>query len=364
MGLLPEIADGVGVDIPTAGHIVSAYALGVVVGAPTLAVLGARLPRKGLLVALMTLFAVAHVALMFMHTYGGVMALRFVCGLPHGAFFGIASLVAASLVAPQRRTQAVANVLLGLTVSNIVGVPVATMLGQRFGWQAAYVVTGVIGVLCVLAMLFWVPAQRASTDGSVLREFSALRRPQVWLALGIGTVGFGGMFSTYSYISPTMQTLGGWSAAAIPFILALYGTGSTVGALLAGRVASRGVLRGIFVLLGAIAVALALFGPAAHSKPLGLVMTFVIGALPSMLVPMLQTRLMDVAHEGQSLAAALNHSTLNLANALGAWLGSLVLAAGLGYEWPSRIGVFLALLGMGVAAWSAALGRRQTATAH
>ncbi|WP_277626733.1 MFS transporter [Arsenicicoccus piscis] len=364
MGLLPEIADGVGVDIPTAGHIVSAYALGVVVGAPTLAVLGARLPRKGLLVALMTLFAVAHVALMFMHTYGGVMALRFVCGLPHGAFFGIASLVAASLVAPQRRTQAVANVLLGLTVSNIVGVPVATMLGQRFGWQAAYVVTGVIGVLCVLAMLAWVPVQRASTDGSVLREFSALRRPQVWLALGIGTVGFGGMFSTYSYISPTMQTLGGWSAAAIPFILSLYGTGSTVGALLAGRVASRGVLRGIFVLLGAIAVALALFGPAAHSKPLGLVMTFVIGALPSMLVPMLQTRLMDVAHEGQSLAAALNHSTLNLANALGAWLGSLVLAAGLGYEWPSRIGVVLALLGMGVAAWSAALGRRQTATAH
>lgn len=358
MGMLPEVARGIGVDIPTAGHLVSAYALGVVVGAPTLAVLGSRLPRRRVLVALMALFAVAHLASLLVTSYWPLMLVRFVAGLPHGAYFGIASLVAASLVDDRRRTQAVSNVLMGLTVANIVGVPAATWLGQALGWQQSYAVVGVLGLVTMAAVSTLVPHQPANPTASVRREFTALRRPQVWLALLIGTVGFGGMFSTYAYISPTLQELGGWSSAAVPWILSLYGLGSTTGAALAGRVARHGILRGIAVLLVLIAILLAVYALLLPYAVVGLAATYALGMLPSMLVPMLQTRLMDVAHEGQSLAAALNHSTLNIANALGAWLGSLVLAAGWGYAWPSRIGVVLAVLGLAVTAWSALLQRR------
>ncbi len=362
MGLLPEIAQGVGISIPTAGHIVSAYALGVVVGAPVLATLGSRMPRKRLLVWLMVAFAVANVASALANSYGMLMVARFLAGLPHGAFFGVASLVAASLVPENRRTWAVSMVLTGLTVANIIGVPVTTRIGQSYGWQWPYGVVGVIALVTVLAVWRWVPYCPPDGGSSWRSELSALRRRQVWLALGIGTVGFGGMFATFSFISPTMTELGGFSSAAIPLILALYGVGMTAGAMLAGPASRVGIMPAIALLLVAIAVMLALFGPAvAAAQPLALLAVFLLGLLPSVLVPMLQTRLMDVAHEGQSLAAALNHSTLNVANALGAWLGSMVLAAGLGYEWPSRVGAGLAVLGLGIALWSMALERRSSA---
>ena len=358
MGLLPEVASGVRVDIPTAGHIVSAYAAGVVVGAPVLATLGSRMPRKRLLLWLMGAFAVANVLSALAGSYGLLMTARFLSGLPHGAYFGVGSLVAASLVRPERRTWAVSMMITGLTVANIVGVPVTTRIGQAWGWQWPYAVVGVIALLTVVAVWRWVPFCAPDGGVTVRSELSALRRPQVWLALGIGTVGFGGMFATFSYISPTMTELGGFSSATIPLILALYGVGMTLGAMLSGPVSRLGLLRGITASLVAIAVMLFVFGPAVQAaQPLALGAVFLLGLLPSVLVPMLQTRLMDVAHEGQALAAALNHSTLNMANALGAWLGSVVLAAGLGYEWPSRIGGMLAVAGLGIALWSGLLGR-------
>src|SRR6476661_8193933 len=360
MGLLPEVARGVGISIPTAGHVVSAYAAGVVVGAPVLATLGSKMPRKQLLLWLMGGFAVANGLSALASSYGLLMGARFLSGLPHGAYFGVGSLVAASLVPAHRRTWAVSMMITGLTVANIVGVPVTTRIGQTYGWQWPYAAVGVIALLTVLAVWRWVPFCPPDGGVSMRSELSALKRPQVWLALGIGTVGFGGMFSTFSYISPTMTELGGFGRATIPLILALYGVGMTVGAVLSGPASRLGLLRGITILLGAIAAMLFLFGPAVQAaKWSGLVAVFVLGLLPSILVPMLQTRLMDVAHEGQALAAALNHSTLNIANALGAWLGSIVLSAGLGYEWPSRVGAVLAVLGIGIAVWSLALDRRQ-----
>jgi DHA1 family inner membrane transport protein len=365
MGLLPEVAAGVGISIPTAGHVVSAYAAGVVVGAPVLAALGARVPRKTMLLWLMAAFAAANLASALATTYPGLMAARFASGLPHGAFFGLGALVAASMVPFHRRTWAVSMMLVGLTVANVVGVPLTTKLGQDLGWQWPYAAVGLIALLTVTAVWRWVPFHAVTGEASVRAELRALHRPQVWLALGIGTVGFGGMFATYAYISPTVTGLTGLEPAVIPLVLALYGIGMTVGALLSGRVARGGLLRGIILVLGAIAVMLALFGFAAHQPALALLWVFLLGLLPSILVPMLQTRLMDVAHEGQSLAAALNHSTLNIANALGAWLGSVVLAAGLGYEWPSRVGALLAVLGVGIAVVSAlaerAAARRQPA---
>ena len=358
MGLLPEVATGTGTDIPTAGHYVSAYALGVVVGAPLIAVLAARLRRKTVLISLMVWFAVANAASGFVSEYGWLMLARFLSGFPHGAFFGIGSLVAASMVAKERRTWAVAMMLIGLGAANIVGVPLTTMLGQNVGWQAPYWVVGGIGVLTVLALWAWVPWQPLDAAASMRSELTALSRLQVWLALLIGVVGFGGMFATYSYIAPTMTELSRFPAAFVPVVLAIYGVGMVSGMVVSGRVAHLGVLRGIIVSLSAIAVMLAIFGPLAHVQGLALVMVFALGFLPSILVPLLQTRLMDVARDGQSLAAALNHSTLNVANALGAWLGSVVLAAGLGYEWPSRVGAILAVGGVGIAVLSALLGRR------
>jgi MFS transporter, DHA1 family, inner membrane transport protein len=359
MGLLPQLASGTGVDIATAGHYVSAYALGVVVGAPLVAVLAARVPRKGLLIALMGFFAVAHLGILLADRYPSLMAVRFLAGIPHGAYFGIGSVVAASLVSHARRTAAVAALLGGLGVANVVGVPAATVLGQRVGWQVPYVSVGAIGVVTMVAVAIWLPRQAASGDESMTRELAALRRPQVWLALLIGTVGFGGMFAMYSFITPTMTELAGIAESLVPWVLAAYGVGMVLGMVLAGRVARRGVMRGIVVTLALIAVLLAVFGWAVQIAWLGVVMVFVLGLLPSVLVPLLQTRLMDVAHEGQSLAAALNHSTLNTANALGAWLGSIVLGAGWGYGAPSRVGAVLAVLGVAVALWSAALERRR-----
>jgi MFS transporter, DHA1 family, inner membrane transport protein len=361
MGLLPQIADGVAISIPAAGHVVSAYALGVVVGAPLIAVLAARARRRTVLLWLMVAFAAGNLGSAFAPSYPVLMAARFVSGLPHGAFFGIGAVVAASLVPRHRRTWAVSMMLTGLTVANVIGVPLTTLIGQHLGWQWPYALVGVIAVGTVVALWCWVPAPPADTTASMASELGSLRRAQVWLALLIGTVGFGGMFATYSYIAPTMTGLAGFSAATVPVILAVYGCGMTAGAFLSGRVAAHGLMRGIFVSLAAIAVILALFGFAAHHQVTAVVAVFLLGAVPTILVPMLQTRLMDVAHEGQSLAAALNHSTLNMANALGAWLGSVVLSAGYGYEWPSRVGAVLAVAGLLFAVWSALLGRRQRA---
>lgn len=358
MGLLPQIAEGVRISIPAAGYVVSAYALGVVVGAPTIAALAARAPRKRVLLWLMVAFGIGNLASALATAYLPLLLARFVSGLPHGAYFGIGSVVAASLVPKERRTWAVAMMLAGLTVANIVGVPAATLLGQHLGWQWPYALVAAISAVTVLAIWRWVPWQRSDDTASIGSELRSLTRLQVWLALAIGTVGFGGMFATFSYIAPTMTELTGFGERAVPFILVVYGVGMTCGAFLAGRVASRGLMRGIFFCLMAIAVLLAGFGFAAQQKWSAVPAVFLLGLVPTILVPMLQTRLMDVAHEGQSLAAALNHSTLNIANALGAWLGSVVLAAGYGYEWPSRVGAVLAVAGLLVAGLSAWLQRR------
>ncbi|MEU4646023.1 MFS transporter [Nocardia fluminea] len=346
MGLLPDIARDFAISEPSAGHAVSAYALGVVVGAPLIAALCARVARKKLLIVLMAAFTLGNIGTVLAPTFGTLVLARFVSGLPHGAYFGVASLAAATLAPVGQRAKAVAAVMLGLSVANVVGVPGATWLGQHFGWRDAYVVVAVIGVATVAALWRYVPALTSMKITNPMTELGALRRPQVLLTLAVGAIGFGGMFAVYTYIATTMTDVAGMPIGAVPIVLALFGLGMIVGNIGGGILADRGVDRSIFVAMIAMVVILAGFVLAAHNPVTAAIGAFLVGASGAALAPGLQTRLMDVAADAQTLAAALNHAALNMANAAGAWLGGLVIAAGLGYTAPAMVGALLAVAGV------------------
>jgi DHA1 family inner membrane transport protein len=358
MGLLPQVADTFGISIPSAGHAITAYALGVVVGAPLIAGLAAKLPRKGLLIALMIAFALGNGLSAAAPGATSLVVARFVAGLPHGAFFGIAAVVAASLVPPDRRGRAVALVMIGLTIANLVGVPAATIAGQALGWRSAYVTVAVIGVLTALAIARWVPHVRTAADASVGAELRAFRRPRVWFALVTGMVGFGGMFAVYSYVSPTSTEVGGLPEGAVPWVLAAFGLGGTVGALVGGRFVDRSVTGTVFGSLVAVAAVLVLFGLTASTGFMIFPAIFLLGFTSQVLASALQVRLMDASPDAPSLASSSNHSALNIANAAGAWLGGLAIAAGWGYTSTAWVGVVLAAAGLVVAAVSVVVDRR------
>lgn len=359
MGLLPQIATGTGVSIPRAGHLVSAYAVGVVIGAPVIAAVAARVPRRTLLIGLMGLFVVAHLASAVAPNFDTLMVFRFISGLPHGAYFGIAAVVGAALAPAGRSARAVSMIMVGLTAANIAGVPVGTWLGQAVGWQALFVLVAGLALLCSVAIVVLVPHVQVVGQPSMASELTALRRPQVWMALALGIVGFGGMFATYAYITPTLTHLSGIAKSAVPPILATYGIGMTAGTVIGGRLADRSRNKTIGLGLIAMAALFIGFAPLAGLGPAGgYAAALGLGLTGSVLMPALQIRLMDAAPEGQSLAAALNHSTLNVANAIGAWLGGAVLTAGLGWAWPSRVATVLPLLGIVVLALSVWMSRR------
>lgn len=359
MGLLPDIAVGVGVTEPVAGHAISAYALGVVVGAPTIAALAARVERRKLLLALMVAFTLGNLATVFAPGYSELLAARFVAGLPHGAYFGVAALVAAHLAEPGRRAKAVATVMLGLSIANVVGVPFASWVGQTAGWRSAFALVVLIGLATILAIWRLVPPLRGMAITNPLTELGALRRSQVWMTLVFGMVGFGGMFAVYTYIASTLTEVSGMSRAAIPLALAVYGSGMVAGNILGGRLADRALIPGLFVSIFAVIASLLGFVLFAATPVGALTFVFLIGMSGSMLVPGLQTRLMDVAGDAQTLAATLNHAALNLANAAGAWIGGVVIAAGFGYTAPALAGAGLAVLGLFVLMFAVALERRR-----
>ena len=337
MGLLPEIAAGLHITEPTGGHVISAYALGVVIGAPVIAALTARLNRKAVLLSLMALFTVGNLATVFAPNYTFLIVARFVAGLPHGAFFGVAALVAARLLGPGRRAKAVAQVMTGLTVATVIGVPGASWLGQSLGWRSAFVLVVVIGVATLTAIAAWLPNMAATHATTALTELGALKRTQVWFALVVGMVGFGGMFAVYTYVVTTLTDVAGLPRALVPLALMVFGAGMVVGNLLGGRLADRSVIRSLYAALVALAVMLAAFVVASHNPYTAVLLLFGIGAAGGSIGPALQTRLMDVAADAQTLAAALNHSALNIANASGAWIGGLVIAAGYGYLAPAWV---------------------------
>ncbi|GAT80411.1 hypothetical protein STXM2123_1112 [Streptomyces sp. F-3] len=341
MGVLPQVADDFGVTIPTAGRLVSGYALGVVFGAPLLTVLGTKVSRKKMLMFLMGLFVVGNALSALAPVFGVMLTGRIVASLAHGAFFGIGSVVAADLVAPEKKASAISLMFTGLTVANIVGVPGGTHLGQAAGWRVTFAAVAVLGVVGLLGVAVLVPETGRPETARVRTELAAFRNVQVWLAMAMTVLGYGGVFAAITYIAPMMTEVAGYSDAAVTWLLVLFGIGMFLGNLLGGRFADRALMPMLFASLGALALALLLFTATAHDKVLAAITLTLIGALGFATVPPLQKWVLDQASAAPTLASAANIGAFNLGNALAAWLGGLTIAAGLGYTSPNWVGALL-----------------------
>lgn len=371
MGLLPEIArellpvawatsqeDA----IAQAGWLITLYALGVVIGAPTIAASVAKYPRHRVMILLAAALTLFNALTLVLPTFELVAASRLLAGLPHGAYFGIGALVAADVMGPGNRAKGVAFVLTGLTVANVVGVPLGTFLGQNLGWRWAFVLVVAIFAAATAAIAVTVPRRAGEPSRTLRAELGVFRIGQVWFALGIGAIGFGGFFAVYSYVSPLVTEAAGSPAWVVPITLVILGIGMTVGNLVGGHLADVDLIRAMFGLLGLLALSLLLLALTSGWIVTVVIFVFAVAFASSAVSPTIQTRLMDVAGDNQSIAAALNHSALNTGNAMGAALGGAVIAAGFGFAAPVWVGFLLALAGLGIAALSITLERRQART--
>ncbi|MGW0054499.1 MFS transporter [Nocardia nova] len=360
VGLLPGVADSYAVSIPTAGWLVTGYALGVLVGAPVMTGLGTRVSRKRMLLISLLLLIAGNALSAAAPTFGLMLTGRIIASLAHGAFFGIGAVVAGSLVAPDRRAGAIAMMFTGLTVATVVGVPLSTLLGQHFGWRLAFALVAAVGTLAFAGVLALVPDRPAPRDARFTRELAVLRNPQVLLAMAMTVLGFGGVFAAITYLAPMMTEVTGFAETSVTWIMVLFGLGFLIGNLVGGRYADRHLLPMLYITLAALAVVLALFTLTAHNKVAAAITVVLIGALGFATVPPLQKRVLDQAAAAPTLASALNIGAFNLGNALAAWLGGSVIAAGFGYTSSSWVGVVLATSALGSAVWSGALERRTT----
>ncbi|MCJ8140756.1 MFS transporter [Falsirhodobacter halotolerans] len=360
MALIPYISPALDISQATASHLISAYALGVVVGAPVLAALGARLPRRMLLIGLMLVYAIAHVASSTAHSYGGMMLWRFVSGLPHGAYFGVAALMAASVVPRGKRSQAVARVMTGLTVATVLGVPFANILGQTVGWRWGYAVVATLAVLTAILIFRFAPEAEDKRDVSPLGELAALGNRQVLLTLLTGAIGFGGFFAVYSYVASNVIEVTQAGEAAVPPVLAVMGVGMVLGTLIMGRIADLWPVKSTFGIMACSVVLMAIYPWATGSMWTLVPVVLLIGMSGALSIP-LQSRLMDVAGNAQTMAAAMNHSAFNTANAIGPALAAVAISAGYGFPSSGYVGVGLSLAGIAcfaVTVWDASRSAR------
>lgn len=364
MGMLPIVAADLGVDVPTAGQYVSTYAIGVVVGAPLLTALTVRLPRRWTLVGLLVLFTLGNGLSALAPTHETLLATRFLTGLPHGAFFGVGLLVAASLVATNRRGQAMGTVMLGLTVANVVGVPAGTFIAQQAGWRWTFAAVALVGVVATVAVALLAPrGERDTTAGGSLRkELAAFARPQVLLTLSIVIFGMGGLFAAYSYVAPMLTDVSGLAESAVPWVLVLVGVGMTAGSFLGGRLSDRSTLAtllGGLLLIIAVLLALAVL---LDNAPVTIVLLVLLGFGSLGIGPAIQMRIVEQAGGAPTMVSAGVQSAFNLANTIGAWLGGVVIAAGAGLRAPNVAGAALAVVGLVLLGASALLEMRQRRT--
>ncbi|MFD7731980.1 MFS transporter [Kitasatospora phosalacinea] len=363
MGLLPQIAHGLDRTIPQTGWLISLYALGVVIGAPLLTAVAAKLPRKTVLIGLAGLFTFGNLLCAVAPNFAFLAVARLITGLPHGAFFGAGAVAAAELVAPHLRARAVSVMFSGLTVSNILGVPAATLLGQHLGWRAAMLVVVVIGLLGAAAIARFVPHLPSHPGAGLRSELATFRSGQLWLALATVVFGCAGLFACYTYITPTLTDVTGFAEGSVTLVLALFGVGMTIGNVIGGYAADRALRPSICAAFLAMAGALGLFALTAHNRWSAAATVVLIGLAGFATVPTVQTLVIQKARTAPTLASATVQGAFNLANATGAWLGGLAIDAGFGLTSPSLVGAGLSLLGFAIAAVSWSVDRRTPAAA-
>lgn len=359
MGLIQEISKDLNLSIPVTGHFISAYALGVTVGAPVIAILAAQVPRKILLTGLMLFYGIANAMTALTDQYSTVLISRFIAGLPHGAYFGIAALVVAEYAGKNRRASAVAKLMLGLNLATVIGVPFATWLGQNYGWRSGFEFSASLAFLTVVAISFCVPQIAVDRSASIINELKGLRNLRMWMTLAVGAIGFGGLFSVYSYVSPILTEYTQQNITVVPFALAIIGMGLVTGGLVAGYFADKNLNRAIVVILLSNACSYLICALSMQNIYTAYAGLFLVSFSIAGLAPLLQTRLMDVAGNAQGLAASLNHSAFNIANAVGAFLGGWVIAEGMGWLAPIWLGTALSLGGLAVLCIAFAMDRNQ-----
>ncbi|WP_433472880.1 MFS transporter [Spirillospora sp. CA-142024] len=362
MGLLPQVGTDLGVSVPTAGFLVTGYALGVMIGAPVMTVLGTRISRKNMLMLLMGLFIIGNLISAVAPVFAVMLIGRVVASLAHGAFFGIGSVVAAELVAPEKKAGAISMMFTGLTVANVIGVPLGTFVGQTAGWRVTFLIVAALGVLGLAGVAKLVPDVPKPEGVRLRHEVAAFKNTQVVLAMAMTVLGFGGVFAAITYIAPMMTEVSGFAESAVTWLLVVFGLGMVAGNLIGGRFADRKLMPMLYTALGGLALVLLLFTFLASGKAASVVAVFLIGLLGFATVPPLQKRVLDHAHGAPTLASAANIGAFNLGNALSAWLGGLVISAGLGYTAPKAVGAVLAAAALVLAVISHRLEQHRTRT--
>ncbi|MBG6235531.1 DHA1 family arabinose polymer transporter-like MFS transporter [Pedobacter sp. CAN_A7] len=361
MGLLPDIAKDLAITIPQAGHLIAAYALGVVIGAPLLIAIAGSFPPKKILIALMMMFTAFNALSAFAPDYPTLFIARLLAGLPHGAFFGVGSVVASKLAEKGKEAQAVSLMFAGLTVANIAGVPLGTYIGHHFLWRYTFVIVVLVGLVTLLSLKYWMPALPATKNRNLKKELSFFKLPEAWIIILMTSIGTGGLFTWYSYIAPLLTDVSGFSPASITYILILAGLGMFVGNLLGGKLADRfSPAKACIYLLLAMAATLTIVHFTSENQVLSLIMTFVTGAVAFALASPIQMLMINTAKGSEMLAASVSQASFNIGNALGAFLGGLPLAAGYDYTSPVFVGTLMALCGAAFA-WMLVNRNKRTA---
>jgi DHA1 family inner membrane transport protein len=346
MGLLPQVAADFGVSEPVAGYLISGYALSVAVGGIALTAAITRFDRKKVLLALMVLFIAGNLISALAPTYSVLMVGRIVAALCHGAFFGVGSVVAADMVAPNKRAGAIALMFTGLTVANVLGVPAGTLLGQQLGWRSTFWAITIIGIVALAGIRLLVPPTPAPTETSLRTELGAFRRPQVWISAAVTVLGFGGMFGGFTYIAFTLTEVSGFATTSVPWLLVLFGAGMFVGNFVGGKLADRALNTSLMVILALLTVVLVVFALTAQSKVMTIVSLLLMGAVGFASVAGLQLRIMGYAEDAPTMASGANIAAFNIGNALGAWLSGLAIGAGFGFVSPLWVGAGVTVAGL------------------
>jgi DHA1 family inner membrane transport protein len=357
MGLLPDVARDLGVTIPAAGMLVTGYALGVTIGAPIVAIATANMPRRTALLSLIGLFIIGNVLCALSPNYVVLMLARVVTAFCHGAFFGIGSVVAAGLVAPNRRAQAIALMFAGLTLANVLGVPFGTALGQQLGWRSTFWAVTVIGVLAAIALALWLPKKIEMQKTSLLQEFAVLKDKQVLMVLAISALASASLFSVFTYITPILEDVTGLTPHAVTLVLLVFGLGLTVGSALGGKLADWRLMQSLIGFLVALAVVLTVFTLTMRTPLPAVITIFIWGVLAFAIVPPLQMLVVERASAAPNLASTLNQGAFNLGNASGAWFGGMAISAGFQLTTLPYVGVVVVVAALGLTLWSASIER-------